>query len=362
MKPTLDMFQKTDRIFEGWKPIPIYTVKPEYEGEMIAHVFADKELFAAFSGKTLDEQVGMSEIHFVELSGEDGACAPTREEMLKEWGKSENAFHCDGLLLTEAGLYLGILYKSALAFLGGCATFCDTARTGDDNNGAGYKEGYSYDAIFSVMLYYSPAVWDKTTLYRNRAFCELVDFTVPDGVMRIGRKAFYDCKKLRTVTLPKTLRSIDVEAFHGCSALFEVALPEGLKEIHYAAFCACGLKAVTLPRSLVYIGARAFSFCRSLSEFAFPAGFGAIPEELFMCCSGLVRVELPKDIEYIGRYAFYECSALTEITLPEGLREIRDNAFEKCTALDGLVIPKSVTTVGWGALYGPKNTVYLNKR
>lgn len=362
MEPTLDMFQPTDRIFEGWKPIPIYTARPDCEDALIAHVFADGELLAAFSGKPLAEQVGMSEIRVVELSGDDTAHAPTREEMQKEWGESDNAFVCDGLLLTEGGLYLGILYKGALVFLGGYATFLGTASTGDDNNGAGYKEGHSYDATFSVMLCYSPAVFDKTTLYRNRAFCDLCEFTVPDGVMQIGKKAFYDCKSLKTLTLPKSLRVIDSEAFHGCTALSEITLPEGLKEIRYAAFCDCGLQAITLPRSIVYLGARAFSFCKSLASFAFPAGFGAIPKEMFMYSEGLVRVALPKDIRYIDQYAFYGCTALSEITLPEGLLEIRDSAFEKCTALDGLVVPKSVTTIGWGALYGPKNTVYLNKR
>lgn len=363
MKLTFDMFTESGRCFEARKPIPILTLKKEFEDEAVSYVFADAAVREAFEGKELALQVGLTEIVTTELFHGDKAAAPTREQMEKEWGTSENYFSCDAILVTEGGLYLGIAEGGAIAPIGGVATYKATSYTDDDNNGAGYKEGHAYTATFAVALHYCPSIWDKTTLYRNRAYRELCEFTVPEGIVKIGKKAFAYCEKLEKVTLPKGLRIIDDCAFDHCKALTEIALPEGLKEIGYDAFCSCtSLGSVAIPRSVMYIKAGAFRYCESLTEFTLPDGFCAVPDSLLQHCQSLVRVTLPKDITYIGRYAFYDCTALADITLPEGLLEIADNAFEKCTALCGLVIPKSVKTIGWGALYGPKNTVYPNKK
>ena len=363
MELTLAMFSESGKIFEGYKPIPILTLKSEYETDVLAYVYADASLRAAFEGAPLAEQVGLTEIVTTELFYGDKATVPTREEMEKEWGESENYFSCDAILLTESGLYLGILEGGALVPIGGVATYKATSYTGDDNNGAGYKEGHAYTATFAVALHYSPSIWDKTTLYRNRAWRDLSEFTVPEGITKIGKKAFAYCEGLERITLPSSLRMIDACAFDHCKALTEITLPNRLKEIGYDAFSCCrSLKSVTIPRSVMCIKAGAFRYCESLTEFTLPDGFCAVPDSLLQHCGALVRVNLPKDIAYIGRYAFYECTALTEITLPEGLLEIASNAFEKCTALDGLIVPKSVKAIGWRALYGPKNTVYLNKK
>ena len=357
-----DMFSESGRVYEGRKPIPILILKEEYEAAVIAYVYTDSAMREAFEGKPLDEQIGMSEIVIRELSYGEKAADPTRAEMEAAWGESENYFAAEAILVSASGLYLGVIRDGVIAVLGRAVSYRATSRMGDDNNGAGYKEGRTYTATFELALHYSPSVWDTTTFYRNRAHRALSEITIPESIEKIGQKAFYGCDRLARITLPKGLKVIGAQAFDHCSALCEIDLPEGLTEIGYAAFSCCtALKAITLPQSLTKLGSRAFMACSSLTEFALPSHFTGVPDALLQRCESLVRVDLPKGILRIGMYAFYECTALAEIALPEGLTEIESDAFKKCTALNGLVIPKSVKTIGWSALWGPKNTVYLNK-
>lgn len=64
-------------------------------------------------------------------------------------------------------------------------------------------------------------------------------FVVPDGVEKIGEKAFAGKKRLRWITLPKTLKTIDDEAFFDCDDLRAISLPSSLRSVGDCAFGDC---------------------------------------------------------------------------------------------------------------------------
>ena len=59
---------------------------------------------------------------------------------------------------------------------------------------------------------------DGTTFVKYQGGAVATEFSVPDGVVKIGR-AFADCKGLETVVIPASVAEIDVNAFYGCSSL-----------------------------------------------------------------------------------------------------------------------------------------------
>ena len=63
------------------------------------------------------------------------------------------------------------------------------------------------------------------------------DVTVPDGVSRIGKRAFFCCIELESVTLPSGVTKIGDEAFSSCLTLKSVRLPDSVTEIGTGAFC-----------------------------------------------------------------------------------------------------------------------------
>lgn len=122
-------------------------------------------------------------------------------------------------------------------------------------------------------------------------------------------------------------------------ALLETAkLPNGLTRIGYRAFENCrALREVTIPATVTEIDDSAFDNCRSLSA----VHFGGSTEE---------QADDPAAsqcaLQRIGNWAFYNCHQLQELNIPEGVTEIGDAAFYGCSYLEDLVLPSSLQTIG----------------
>ena len=71
---------------------------------------------------------------------------------------------------------------------------------------------------------------------------------VPEGVTRIGDRAFSGCENLQSITLPEGVTSIGDWAFYNCKSLQSITLPEGVTSIGNGAFEDCEkLQSVTIP-------------------------------------------------------------------------------------------------------------------
>ena len=93
--------------------------------------------------------------------------------------------------------------------------------------------------------------------------------TIPDSVVEIGERAFYQCENLNgTLTLGRSLRTIGKEAFYWCAFTGSLTIPEGVAEIADGAFSSLhqfnrdGMfnGTLTLPSTLKTIGAEAFAY------------------------------------------------------------------------------------------------------
>jgi hypothetical protein len=168
-------------------------------------------------------------------------------------------------------------------------------------------------------------------------------------VKNIGDKTFYDCKRLRKLSIPSGVENVGYLAIEGGRSLGELHLPA------HAAMCFSGMT----PFVKVYIqpGAEeiemlSFSECDSVMEIHIPEGVKRIGYAAFRACTSLTRVELPHSLEKIDYEAFEGCTALKSICFPEGLCEIGARAFEENTALEEAVFPDSLVSIGGGAFIG----------
>ena len=92
----------------------------------------------------------------------------------------------------------------------------------------------------------------------------LSEYTIPDGVTKIGKQSF-SATHLSKITIPSSVTTIAFQAFDQCHYLESVIIPVGVKHIEGCAFMSCDeLKDVTIPSSVTDIEAMAFSHCGNL--------------------------------------------------------------------------------------------------
>lgn len=113
-----------------------------------------------------------------------------------------------------------------------------------------------------------------------------------------------------------------------------VTIPNGVRKIGNRAFANCSsLTSITIPDSVTEIGKCAFLRCSSLNSIAIPDSVTEIWDEAFIGCSGLTSISIPNNDTAIRAYAFCNCKSLTSITIPDSIWLIGHYAFDNCINL-----------------------------
>lgn len=224
------------------------------------------------------------------------------------------------------------------------------------------------------------------------AHYKLESVTIPNGVTRIGKRAFSGCPNLTDVTIPASMAVVDNGAFSGCSNLKGVhisnlvnwcqitfvyssnplrqahelylngervtrlAIPESVTAIGDDAFAGCsGLTDVTIPNSVTNIGMWAFEGCHGLTNIVVEpenANYSS-KSGLLLTKDGRTLVQgingavvIPSGVTVVGKSAFRNLDGLTQVTIPTGIEVIGPSAFYGCGGLTDVAIPASVTDTG----------------
>ena len=188
-----------------------------------------------------------------------------------------------------------------------------------------YEEHKYNGSTCTVCGYYNPAAVFSFELVGNAYTVTAYNGSASEAVMPstyqgkevtvIGRRAFYDCKTLRKITLPKTLIEIGEEAFGYCNALKEA-----------------DIAACTRLKDNAFIG------CTKLAELTFPNGLTSIGEAPFEECTSLKKVTLESGS--VSEKVFAGNTDIQEIVLGEGVTNVAQNAFKGCRSLKRLTMPE----------------------
>ena len=74
---------------------------------------------------------------------------------------------------------------------------------------------------------------------------------IKEGVTSIGKVAFSDCTRLKSVVIPNSIQLIGQQAFSGCTSLRSVVIPNSVQSIGEYAFDKCtNLQSVVIPNSV----------------------------------------------------------------------------------------------------------------
>lgn len=169
--------------------------------------------------------------------------------------------------------------------------------------------------------------------------------TIPSTVTSIGAFAFYT-SGLRNITFKPCASTLKIgeRAFNECRNLRSAGLPEGLNSIGAYCFAATGIKSLSIPSTLAAIPENAFAGTIDLAYVTFSRGCQSIGKAAFGN-SGFTTVTLPPSLQSIGELAF-AYSPLQSITIPGNVTTIGVKAFYNCRNFSSVNISSSVTTIG----------------
>ena len=235
-----------------------------------------------------------------------------------------------------------------------------------------------------------------------------VSTKVPQGVKKIGYRAFYHCTLTNGLNLPEGIEEIADEAFAGCTGYSELVLPASLKKIGKDVFSEIKVDMTSIsaimamrgqntkptftsikvnpankyfdsredcnalirtkdntlllacdnsfiPQSVKAIGDGAFKGLKGNKEIVLPKGLEYVGEEAFANYVSVAPLSLPSTVKFIGASAFVECKMAPDLVVSGKVKEIGDHAFEYSEGIKTISIDKGVKHIGNGAFQGLEN-------
>ena len=213
---------------------------------------------------------------------------------------------------------------------------------------------------------------------KNPADIKLPTTTTPDGdikIVGIGKEAFKDMLKIKSVSIPDTYTYISDYAFYRCDNLETVTMKDSVTAIGKSAFQECvKLSSITLSKAITTVSSNAFNGCTSLTTVDLSTSCQTIEASAFIGCSNLTTVTISDKITYVNAYAFMDCTKL-EYTVENGgkylgnknnphlvlacaealdiescivndnTKLIADRAFAYCSDLETVTLGKSVKII-----------------
>ena len=121
------------------------------------------------------------------------------------------------------------------------------------------------------------------TIYVDMIPKDIKKIVIPNNVISIGYRAFYDCNRLTSITIPNSVMNIGWYVFECCRNLTHMTIPNSVKSIGDHAFYGCrGLTSMTIGNSITNIG-----------------------WDVFYCCDRLTSVRIDKPIEQVKSMESY---------------------------------------------------------
>jgi len=192
---------------------------------------------------------------------------------------------------------------------------------------------------------------------------------ISEGVKTIGVCAFYNCNKIRNISLADSITDIGENAFGNCEAFSGIiSLPESLINLSSDAFDGCvNLAGVSISENNIsYASQSGILYNKDKSRFVLipRSVYGTVTisdnvtevyDFAFSDNKKITGIIMGSNVKNIGSYAFRNCTYLKSVTFSDGVENIGENAFENCIALTDLFITKGIARIDDGAFVGCSN-------
>lgn len=162
----------------------------------------------------------------------------------------------------------------------------------------------------------------------------ITSVSIPDGVKKIGLRAFYQCEALADLTMSVETVEIGNLAFYQCTALTDAEIGPAVEKLGNSAFYGCSsLREIVLRDSLKEVGALAFNGCSAAAGIKLGNSLTEVVDGMFTDCSAVTEIVFGENITSIASNAFSGCLKLRTVSFTQKLKSIGASAFSKCDGL-----------------------------
>ncbi len=146
----------------------------------------------------------------------------------------------------------------------------------EDNAEYSSYKGALYDRYRSVLVKYPAGLTGEAELPEDLfeigawafEWSAVSSIKIPDGVTKIGSRAFSGCVRAAEISIPETVTRIGDQAFFGCQSLRELVIPDGVMIIERSAFYNCrNLEKIFIPDSVASLDSWVFDGCQKLTVY-----------------------------------------------------------------------------------------------
>lgn len=211
---------------------------------------------------------------------------------------------------------------------------------------------------------------------------EVRDMVIPSSAENVTGFAFYNCRRLTSVTFEGDVDQIGYMAFETCNQMTSVTFKASVDTIDARAFNGAGrIRAVNIPDVQSWcqinfahdasnplcpnsnnsellvngelvtdidvtggVGQYAFYYYKRLKS-AKISGEGEIEQYAFRGCRGLTSVEIGEGIGVVGKEAFRDAGALTLLRMDNSVTNLVSDAFYDCNGLRRVSTPPVVSSI-----------------
>lgn len=179
----------------------------------------------------------------------------------------------------------------------------------------------------------------------SKTMVEVTSVKLPDTVTTLGDKVFYNCQKLKSVTIPRNVQSIGQQVL-GSGVTYESILTDIIVDPENRNFV--GEDGVLWEKNsgelLAYAPGRK-------GTCVIPEGVTKITKSIFENNDNITEVQLPSSLREIEERAFKNCSNLKKVNIQEGLERIGSEAFYWDAEIQYLELPRTVQKIEKEAFY-----------
>lgn len=203
----------------------------------------------------------------------------------------------------------------------------------------------------------------------------LEEIILPNSIIRIGEGAFLGCKNLISLIMQQGIQSIGETAFAGCDSLKYIEIPEGVMLLPDGAFNCDNLETISLPSTIDTISEYAFPHNQGLANYSQEKYYSLREVNIsndnsnFKSVNGVVYSKdgkklvyvpcaynsdafvIPEGVEEICERAMYGIIGVKEVIFPSTLKSFGKYALAE-SGIEKIVFPESVEEIGYGSFLG----------